>query len=86
VGSSATAALICIVLKPTMEAKCPTETGAPAACALGSFGGPLVLYCLASKTRPNRLRTPPNERLPISSAIRPARAEFFARGAVARRR
>ena len=29
------------------EAKCPTETGAPAASALGSFGGPLVLYFLA---------------------------------------
>ena len=40
------------------EAKCPTETGAPAACALGSFGGPLVLYCLASKTPPEPIENP----------------------------
>ena len=40
------------------EAKYPTETGAPAACALGSFGGPLVLYCLASKTPPEPIENP----------------------------
>ena len=40
------------------EAKCPTETGAPAACALGSFGGPLVLYCIASRTPPEPIENP----------------------------
>ena len=40
------------------EAKCPTEAGAPAACALGSFGGPLVLYCLAAKTPPDPIENP----------------------------
>ncbi len=40
------------------ESKYPTETGAPAACALGSFGGPLVLYCLASKTPPEAIENP----------------------------
>jgi len=36
----------------------PTGAGAPAACALGSFGGPLVLYCLASKTPPQAIENP----------------------------
>jgi enamine deaminase RidA (YjgF/YER057c/UK114 family) len=40
------------------EAKHPTATGAPAACALGSLGGPLVLYCLASKTPPVAIENP----------------------------
>jgi enamine deaminase RidA (YjgF/YER057c/UK114 family) len=40
------------------EAKHPTATGAPAACALGSSGGPLVLYCLASKTPPEAIENP----------------------------
>ncbi|MGZ9058388.1 MAG: chorismate transformation enzyme, FkbO/Hyg5 family [Burkholderiaceae bacterium] len=40
------------------ESKRPTDTGAPAACALGSFGGPLVLYCLASKTSPEPIENP----------------------------
>lgn len=40
------------------EANHPTATGAPAACALGSFGGPLVLYCLASKTPPEAIENP----------------------------
>ena len=40
------------------EAKHPTTTGAPAACALGSSGGPLVLYCLASKTPPEAIENP----------------------------
>lgn len=40
------------------ESKLPTAAGAPAACALGSFGGPLVLYCLASKTPPESIENP----------------------------
>lgn len=40
------------------EAKHPTASGAPAACALGSSGGPLVLYCLASKTAPEAIENP----------------------------
>jgi len=40
------------------ESKRPTHTGAPAACALGSFGGPLVLYCLASKTPAESIENP----------------------------
>lgn len=40
------------------ESKRPTHTGAPAACALGSFGGPLVLYCLASKTPAEPIENP----------------------------
>ena len=40
------------------ESKLPTATGAPAACALGSYGGPLVLYCLASKTPPEPIENP----------------------------
>ncbi len=40
------------------ESKRPTHAGAPAACALGSFGGPLVLYCLASKTPPESIENP----------------------------
>jgi len=40
------------------ESKRPTHTGAPAACALGSFGGPLVLYCLAAKTPPESIENP----------------------------
>ncbi len=40
------------------ESRQPTETGAPAACALGSFGGPLVIYCLASKTPPLAIENP----------------------------
>ena len=44
--------------KAYSEAKCPTETGAPAACALGSFGGPLVVYCLASKAPAEPIENP----------------------------
>ncbi len=44
--------------KAYAESKLPTETGAPAACALGSYGGPLVLYCLASKTPPEPIENP----------------------------
>ena len=40
------------------ESKLPTATGAPAACALGSYGGPLVLYCLASRTPPEPIENP----------------------------
>jgi enamine deaminase RidA (YjgF/YER057c/UK114 family) len=40
------------------ESKLPTATGAPAACALGSYGGPLVLYCLASKTPAEPIENP----------------------------
>lgn len=40
------------------ESKQPTQGGAPAACALGSFGGPLVLYCLASKTAADAIENP----------------------------
>ena len=40
------------------ESKRPTESGAPAACALGSYGGPLVLYCLASKTPAESIENP----------------------------
>ncbi len=40
------------------ESKRPTQAGAPAACALGSFGGPLVLYCLASNTPPESIENP----------------------------
>ncbi len=40
------------------ESKWPTQTGAPAACALGSFGGPLVLYCLASRTPADSIENP----------------------------
>jgi chorismate lyase / 3-hydroxybenzoate synthase len=40
------------------EADLPTHEGAPAACALGSFGGPLVLYCLASRTPPDAIENP----------------------------
>ena len=40
------------------ESKRPTHAGAPAACALGSFGGPLVLYCLASKSPPESIENP----------------------------
>ena len=38
--------------------KLPTMTGAPAACALGSYGGPLVLYCLAAKAPPETIENP----------------------------
>ena len=40
------------------ESSQPTGAGAPAACALGSFGGPLVLYCLASKAPPRSIENP----------------------------
>ncbi|MEP6608071.1 MAG: hypothetical protein ABJA83_05270 [Burkholderiaceae bacterium] len=40
------------------ESQRPTQTGAPAACALGSFGGPLVVYCLASKTPAEAIENP----------------------------
>ncbi|MGH6610113.1 MAG: endoribonuclease L-PSP [Burkholderiaceae bacterium] len=40
------------------ESQRPTHTGAPAACALGSAGGPLVLYCLASKTPAEAIENP----------------------------
>ena len=40
------------------ESKQPTHTGAPAACALGCFGGPLVLYCLASKSAVESIENP----------------------------
>lgn len=44
--------------KAYQESQLPTAVGAPAACALGSFGGPLVLYCLASKTPPEPIENP----------------------------
>lgn len=44
--------------KAYQEVAMPTQSGAPAACALGSFGGPLVLYCLASKTPPEAIENP----------------------------
>jgi hypothetical protein len=44
--------------KAYTESKRPTESGAPAACALGSYGGPLVLYCLASKTPVESIENP----------------------------
>lgn len=40
------------------ESRRPTHTGAPAACALGSAGGPLVLYCLASKAPAESIENP----------------------------
>lgn len=40
------------------ESQRPTHTGAPAACALGSAGGPLVLYCLASKVPAESIENP----------------------------
>ncbi len=40
------------------ESNQPTQTGAPAACALGSFGGPLVLYCLAAKVPADSIENP----------------------------
>lgn len=40
------------------ESNQPTHSGAPAACALGSFGGPLVLYCLASRTAADAIENP----------------------------
>ena len=44
--------------KAYAESERPTESGAPAACALGSYGGPLVLYCLASKTSAQPIENP----------------------------
>ena len=44
--------------KAYTESKRPTESGAPAACALGSYGGPLVLYCLAAKTPAEPIENP----------------------------
>ena len=44
--------------KAYAESQRPTESGAPAACALGSYGGPLVLYCLASKTPAEPIENP----------------------------
>lgn len=44
--------------KAYQESGRPTETGAPAACALGSFGGPLVLHCLASKSPAEAIENP----------------------------
>ena len=40
------------------ESQRPTQTGAPAACALGSFGSSLVLYCLASKVAAEAIENP----------------------------
>ena len=40
------------------ESQHPTHTGAPAACALGSVGGPLVLYCLAAKAAATSIENP----------------------------
>jgi len=40
------------------EAQLPTHTGAPAASALGVFGGPLVLHYLATREAPRAIENP----------------------------
>lgn len=40
------------------ESNQPTPASAPAACALGSLGGPFVLHCLASKTPAEAIENP----------------------------
>lgn len=40
------------------EAKLPTHAGAPAATALGTWGGPLVLHFLATRTPPRAIENP----------------------------
>ena len=40
------------------DSNTPTPASAPAACALGSLGGPFVLHCLASRTPAEAIENP----------------------------
>lgn len=64
------------------ESNPSSPAGAPAACALGSLGGPFVLHCLASKTSPEAIENPRQ----ISAYRYPQqygpRAPYFSRAAL----
>ena len=64
------------------ESNQPKDASAPAACALGSHGGPFVLHCLASKTPADAIENPRQ----VSAYRYPQqygpRAPFFSRAAL----
>ena len=65
------------------ESSQPKDASAPAACALGSHGGPFVLHCCIENPA-DAIENPVRSVRTVSTAIRPARSIFLARSAMAR--